>query len=615
MRKIFLALLILLANAVCAFGQTNQTVTLSTYYPAPYGAYDRLRLVPRATLNTVSCPLGTMYMNMGAAGQGDMLMLCQEDGDPDDDIGAWGLLPGVWTRIGNNIFPVNLLSGGTDDRFVRIGIGTTTPALKLHLENEAASGQAGGDAGMFSWTTCTMSASDKCGALLPGSATGGDKYDNGIKFIWYPRKGALRAGMTSSDAWSDKKIGINSVALGINPVADGYGATALGYTAQAHGNRSFALGFGAVTGSTTGGVPDEVGHDAVAISNGKAIGNGSIAIGIFGQLPGVPADIGQAQSNSFGSFVFGKWNVLSSNAEINRTSWVTTDPLFVIGNGSGTNPADCIRHNAFTILKDGRVGIGAASPRRLVDIETPVAAATRTPFLQLTNTPALDTTTTGRPSIDWFADYPTETDFTTARLSAEGGGNAAAPVPRFAISVSDTTRTLRDRLTINEFGWVGLGGIASARRLLEIGSWTAAATTTPILNLTNTNGDALTGRVSLDWFIDYSVAADFSAARIFVEAGGTTAIPNPRLTIQTADSTKTLRDRMIIDANGNVGIGTATPQANLEVSNTIRVTPRATQPPCNANTIGSIFYNNTPGDDNFYGCRYDGAAYGWAQLN
>jgi len=59
-------------------------------------------------------------------------------------------------------------------------------------------------------------------------------------------------------------------------------------------------------------------------------------------------------AQSFCSFVVGRFNEISGNS----TTWVETDTLFVIGNGS----ADGNRKNAVTVLKNGNMGIGTAAP-------------------------------------------------------------------------------------------------------------------------------------------------------------------------------------------------------------------------------------------------------------
>ncbi|GEM_PF-1544111 len=118
MRKsFFLAILLLLLSSYAHAG----SVELSTYYPAPFGVYDRLRLVPRASLSGPPCDPGTIYVDNGT----DTLQFC-------DATGNWGSLAGgFWSKTGNSLYPTN-----TTDT---VGIGTTSPVptMKLHV--------AGGD--------------------------------------------------------------------------------------------------------------------------------------------------------------------------------------------------------------------------------------------------------------------------------------------------------------------------------------------------------------------------------------------------------------------------------------------------------------------------------------
>jgi len=59
-------------------------------------------------------------------------------------------------------------------------------------------------------------------------------------------------------------------------------------------------------------------------------------------------------TSSYASFVIGRYNSGGGNP----TTWLDTDPLFEIGNGSdGSN-----RNNALTVLKNGNVGIGTSEP-------------------------------------------------------------------------------------------------------------------------------------------------------------------------------------------------------------------------------------------------------------
>ena len=116
------------------------SVQFSTYYPAPFGMYDRLRLVPRAALGA-SCDPGTFYYETGVG-----LKFC-------DESAAWGPLGGsVWTQSGNNIYPADTASNPN----LMVGIGTTSPGYPLDV---AGAGRmrvrqgTNGTAGIFLYQT------------------------------------------------------------------------------------------------------------------------------------------------------------------------------------------------------------------------------------------------------------------------------------------------------------------------------------------------------------------------------------------------------------------------------------------------------------------------------
>ncbi|HAV62365.1 MAG TPA: hypothetical protein DCY13_08385, partial [Verrucomicrobiales bacterium] len=69
-------------------------------------------------------------------------------------------------------------------------------------------------------------------------------------------------------------------------------------------------------------------------------------------------------ANTYAGFSIGRYNV---GAEGTSTAWTPADPLFEVGNGT----SNANRNNAFTIRKDGRVGIHDATPDYLLDIENP----------------------------------------------------------------------------------------------------------------------------------------------------------------------------------------------------------------------------------------------------
>ncbi len=94
--------------------QTVQnSMTLTTYYPAPFGAYDTLLLVPRST--PPACQPGTLYVDSNGK-----LQYCRSVSGTL----TWGPVDQVWTQNGNNIYPADTAS-------TMVGIGTTNPTISL----------------------------------------------------------------------------------------------------------------------------------------------------------------------------------------------------------------------------------------------------------------------------------------------------------------------------------------------------------------------------------------------------------------------------------------------------------------------------------------------------
>ena len=75
---VFAGILVVLSNVLFA----DNVVKLSTYYPAPFGAYDRIKLVPREFLPLEpycvdKSDLGTMYYNLGSEILSEGVYVCQ----------------------------------------------------------------------------------------------------------------------------------------------------------------------------------------------------------------------------------------------------------------------------------------------------------------------------------------------------------------------------------------------------------------------------------------------------------------------------------------------------------------------------------------------------------
>lgn len=118
MKKIILFLSLCLTAANVYAG----SIQLSTYYPSPFGYYERLKFNPRTSLPE-TCEPGTVYYLAGTG-----LRYCAEDT-------LWKSMGGgVWTQSGDLIYPADTATNPN----LNIGIGTTGPSAKLEILTTAA---------------------------------------------------------------------------------------------------------------------------------------------------------------------------------------------------------------------------------------------------------------------------------------------------------------------------------------------------------------------------------------------------------------------------------------------------------------------------------------------
>ena len=172
----------------------------------------------------------------------------------------------------------------------KVGIGTNSPSALLHTY-----GISNGEGNVLFEGTYKSSS--------PGNPpTSGA----GTRMMWYPDKGAFRAGSVSGTEWDFASIGQHSSAMGYNTTASGYNSTAMGY-------------------------------------NTTASGDASVAIGWF------------TTAKSFCETVLGIFN--TDYTPIGASTLNAADRLFVIGNGTGFNS----KSNAVTVLKNGCMGLQTAT--------------------------------------------------------------------------------------------------------------------------------------------------------------------------------------------------------------------------------------------------------------
>jgi hypothetical protein len=241
----------------------------------------------------------------------------------------------------------------------------------------------------------------------------------GTRMFWYPGKAAFRAGTPLDDSWDDVNIGLYSVAFGSGTTASGNYSAALGYNANASGTGSFATGVSTIASgnystasglgasaygnySTASGYFSYAGNGAFAVgshtdaagaystasgyyssalgycsvasgdgdlasggnafafgSNSIASGVDSMAVGIFNTASGYSSTAlgANTSATAFESFSVGAWNIGGGNP----TSWVSTDPLFEVGNGASSTPSDALvvyKNGVVAVHKEIRVSAG-----------------------------------------------------------------------------------------------------------------------------------------------------------------------------------------------------------------------------------------------------------------
>jgi len=116
--------------------------------------------------------------------------------------------------------------------------------------------------------------------------------------------------------------------MGSGSEAVGHGSTAMGANSKATGETSTAAGNGS----------EAMGEFSTAMGNHTiASGNNSLAANMY------------TTSQSFASTVLGRYNIISGNT----SSWIDTDPLFVVGNGSSSSN----RNNAVIVYKNGNMEV------------------------------------------------------------------------------------------------------------------------------------------------------------------------------------------------------------------------------------------------------------------
>lgn len=336
-----------------------------------------------------------------------------------------------------------------------------------------------------------------------------------------------------------------SVAIGGQTLASGDTSTAIGYRAKATNSYSTAIGLGtrasgitamAIGDSTTasGSASLAMGNATTASGmNSTAMGYSSTAAGSFSFASG-----NQTLAPSYAQVSLGAFNSVSGTE--NATSWVATDPLLTVGNGTSS-----VRATAFTILKNGKVGIGTTTPATKLDV-----VGTNGTTLKIVdgNQAANKVLTSDANGVASWAALPASAPATsgTSILKGNGSGgfsNAVANTDYLGTTGANTVTTLG---TITTGTW---NGTSIAVAYGGTGATTASGART---NLSAAASGANSDITSLA--ATTSVA---SSGALSLSAGGS----NQNVTISPSGTGYTI-------LNGSVGIGTTIPGSPLDVQTT-----------------------------------------------
>lgn len=259
------------------------------------------------------------------------------------DGAGFSLVPGFATtsiQSGGTVYDIELQSSGLAiNPAGGGGAGYTLPwhdgTANQVLQTDGSgnvSWVTGGDIELYDENPVSLSAA--------GNATG----DDAISF-----QNGTSTGPTSFSAGAGTiASGSNAVAFGSVSIAQGDASFAGGSAAFASGNDSFAYGNN-VSASGAGSFAMGVNNNTASGIYSFSFGDGNTASGSYSTVSGGAGNI----AHSYGEWVGGTrtTNYTPSSA----TGWNPSDRLFNIGNG--TNPVSL--SDAFTILKNGQVGIGA----------------------------------------------------------------------------------------------------------------------------------------------------------------------------------------------------------------------------------------------------------------
>jgi hypothetical protein len=300
----------------------------------------------------------------------------------------------------------------------------------------------------------------------------------------------------------------------------------------------------------------------------------------------------------------------------------TTGSTFMVSSAGG----NATHGDYVTVTSTGMVGIGTTSPGRRLQVVissnvTAPGASGLSQAFRLFNTDVTDANTLGMV----FAGAPTAggTDTAVAGIFSVFGDRGAGSISSdLAFYTRQTTGVITERMRVMRDGNVGIGTTAPVA-ILEVaggniqttnaqynGFYFGAAGSRSIVSTHKARGTSVapqavagTDRIGTFGFVGYDGTTWDTAATLDAFVDGTVysgGVPM-RLAFSTGNNTNDRSEKMTIKYDGNVGIGTATPAAKLDVNGDVRLADGTKFVLAHTGTNNDMSFRNTSSLVDFVG--------------
>ncbi len=407
--------------------------------------------------------------------------------------------------------------------------------------------------------------------------------------------------------------GFYSMAFGSNTIASGNYGLSTGFSSKASGDRSIAMG----------GLTTASGFNSTALGwSTKAKGDISTSMGF------------QTIAKPYLAVAIGQYNDTTS---FSPSVWDPVDPVFIIGSGTANNA----RKNIFTVLKSGKTGINISYPTAMLHVQDSsvlFAASVSLPA----NPGGPPANGSGRRMM-WYADKAAfrtgislgdEWDKVNTGNYSVAGGFGTKASGSASVAFGDFTTASGDRATAFGSSTTASGGrsmatgngttasneaavafgtnsIASGITSTAFGSGTIASGTyaTSTGNLTVASGNISTA-------MGINATAKAYASLVIGRYNDTTALSSttwnlldPVFVVGNGANNSNRSNALTILKMGRVGIGTATPKTQMQITNGVEAD---NTPNSGYLLIGETTSANIVFDDNEIQGRSNGS---YAELN